>query len=145
MWCVVQVMSSIELGVASIPSIEDILGVGCPVQALIKLLTGDFGDSAVADVADGAASDIGHADIHQFPGIEASKSQFFDNVNLGDLSDTSGTPGTLQANGNTRFVLHAPEDIGIDRTTGLPTNLYTVIRGSDGNVVTIFPGTSPRS
>jgi hypothetical protein len=53
--------------------------------------------------------------------------------------------GTLQRNGNTRFVLNAPEDVGIDRTTGLPTNIYTVIRGPDGNVITMYPGTSARS
>ena len=101
--------------------------------------------SSVAAEGGTAAADIGHAGIHQFPDVLAGKSQFFDNVDLGQLSDTTGLDGTLQANGNTRFVLHAPEDIGVDRTTGLPTNIYTVIRGPDGNVITMFPGTSPKS
>ncbi len=101
--------------------------------------------SSVAAEDGTAAADIGHAGIHQFPDVLAGKSQFFDNVDLGQLSDTTGLDGTLQANGNTRFVLHAPEDIGVDRTTGLPTNIYTVIRGPDGNVITMFPGTSPKS
>jgi RHS repeat-associated protein len=87
--------------------------------------------------------DIGHADIHQFPGIQAGKSQFFDNVNLDNLSDTGGIRGILQNNGNMRYVLRAPSDIGVDRTTGLPTDVYTVIRNSAGRVVTMFPGTSP--
>jgi hypothetical protein len=87
--------------------------------------------------------DIGHADIHQFPGIEAGKSQFFDQVNLSDLSDTNDAQGILQSNGNIRYVLSQAEDIGVDRTTGLPTNIYTVIRGAPGQVITMFPGTSP--
>ncbi|MGA8681342.1 MAG: RHS repeat-associated core domain-containing protein, partial [Acidimicrobiales bacterium] len=110
-----------------------------------SLVGGEF-LSGLGAAEDGtAAADIGHAGIHQFPDVLAGKSQFFDNVDLGQLSDTTGLDGTLQANGNTRFVLHAPEDIGVDRTTGLPTNIYTVIRGPDGNVITMFPGTSPKS
>jgi RHS repeat-associated protein len=87
--------------------------------------------------------DIGHADIHQFPGIQAGKSQFFDQVDLSELSDTSGVRGILQSNGNMRHALSRAEDIGVDRTTGLPTNIYTVIRAASGKVVTMFPGTSP--
>jgi hypothetical protein len=103
------------------------------------------GAGSAAEGGEAASPDIGHAGIHQFPGTEAGRSQFFDNVSLPELSDTSGDQGTLQTNGRIRYVLHAPQDIGVDRTTGLPTNIYTVIRGSDGNVVTMFPGTSPRS
>jgi len=87
--------------------------------------------------------DIGHADIHQYPGIQAGKSQFFDQEDLGGLSDTSGNDGILQNNGSMRYVLSRAEDIGVDRTTGLPTNIYTVIRAASGRVVTMFPGTSP--
>lgn len=49
----------------------------------------------------------------------------------------------MQANGNVRYVLNTAEDIGVDRTTKLPTNIYTVIRTGAGRVVTMFPGTSP--
>ena len=90
-------------------------------------------------------TDIGHADVHQYPGIQTGKSQFFDGENLSALSDTSGTQGTLQGNGNTRFVMRSSGPVGVDRTSGLPTDTYTVIRGPDGRVITIYPGTSPRS
>lgn len=98
-----------------------------------------------AETGDGAAVDVGHAGIHQFPGVTAGKSQFFDGENLGGLSNTDGAAGVLQKNGNTRFVMRGSQDVGVDRTTGLPTNAYTVIRKPDGSVLTMFPGTSPMS
>jgi RHS repeat-associated protein len=131
---------------------------GCPFFSIAtQENVGDalFGDESAAlmfggegeaeEASEEIATDVGHAGIHQYPGIEAGKSQFYDNVNLGDLSDTNGLQGTVQSNGNVRYVLQAPEDIGVDRSTGLPTSLYTVIRGPAGNVITMFPGTSPLS
>lgn len=52
--------------------------------------------------------------------------------------------GIVQPNGNTRYVLRNPGGAGVDRTTGLPTDVYTVIRRPDGSVVTMFPGMSPK-
>ena len=98
-----------------------------------------------AEGADAAAVDVGHAGIHQFPGITAGKSQFFDGADLGQLSNTDGLTGVVQQNGNLRYVLRGAGDIGVDRTTGLPTDIYTVIRKPDGSVFTMFPGTSPKS
>jgi hypothetical protein len=95
--------------------------------------------------ADAAAVDVGHAGIHQFPGITAGKSQFFDGADLGQLSNTDGLTGVVQENGNLRYVLRGAGDVGVDRTTELPTDIYTVIRKPDGSVLTMFPGTSPRS
>ena len=98
-----------------------------------------------ARTAPKVAEDIGHAGIHQFPGTLAGKSQFFDDVDLGGLaSRTKGMDGFLQTNGNTRYVLRNPGGVGVDRTTGLPTDVFTVIRRPDGSVVTMFPGTSPK-
>ena len=86
---------------------------------------------------------VGHGG-HQFPDVVPRKSQFFDGMDLRRLSNTDGLTGYLQKNGNTRFVKHASDgDIGVDVTTGLPTSMYTVIRGPNGNVVTMYPGTSP--
>ncbi len=98
-----------------------------------------------AEGADAAAVDVGHAGIHQFPGITAGKSQFFDGANLGQLSNTDGLTGVVQQNGNLRYVLRGAGDVGVDRTTGLPTDIYTVIRKPDGSVLTMFPGASPKS
>lgn len=98
-----------------------------------------------AETGEGAAVDVGHAGIHQFPGATAGKSQFFDDENLGGFFNTDGFSGVLQKNGNTRFVMRGSQDVGVDRTTGLPTNVYTFIRKPDGSVLTMFPGTSPKS
>ncbi|UUW92397.1 hypothetical protein [Pimelobacter simplex] len=91
-------------------------------------------------------ADIGHAgQRHQFPNTLKGKSQFYDDVDLGGLaSRTKGMDGFLQTNGNTRYVLRNPGGVGVDRTTGLPTDVFTVIRRPDGAVVTMFPGTSPK-
>lgn len=91
-------------------------------------------------------ADIGHAGLrHQFPNTLKGKSQFYDNVDLGGLaSRTKGMDGFLQTNGNTRYVVRNPGGVGVDRTTGLPTDVFTVIRRPDGSVVTMFPGTSPK-
>jgi hypothetical protein len=94
------------------------------------------------ETAAGEIIDVGHAGIHQFPGIKQGKSQFFDGENLGRLSDTNKVMGVLQKNGYVRYVLRAEHSVGVDRTSGLPTNLYTVIKKKDGSVVTLFPGTS---
>ena len=101
--------------------------------------------TAAAEGADAAAVDVGHAGIHQFPGITAGKSQFFDGADLGELSNTGDLAGYVQKNGNIRYVLRGSGDVGVDRTTGLPTDIYTVIRKPDGSVLTMFPGTSPMS
>ena len=96
-----------------------------------------------AKTAESAAVDAGHAGIHQFPGVVARKSQFFDGMNLGRLSEAGDLAGVVQKNGNIRYVLRGAGEVGVDRTTGLPTDIYTVIRKPDGSVLTMFPGTSP--
>jgi len=45
-----------------------------------------------------------------------------------------------QANGNWQRIIDAGRPIGIDRVTGQPTNIYTVITTTAGNLVTAFPG-----
>ena len=91
-------------------------------------------------------ADIGHAGLrHQFPNTLPRKSQFYDDIDLGALSSrTKGLDGIVQPNGNTRYLLRNSGGAGVDRTTGLPTDVYTVIRRPDGSVVTMFPGTSPK-
>jgi RHS repeat-associated protein len=103
------------------------------------------GTEVATETGAGLVDDVGHAGIHQFPGVTAGKSQFFDGANLGRLADTGDLAGVVQKNGNIRYVLRGAGDVGIDRTTGLPTDIYTVIRKPDGSVLTMFPGTSPMS
>jgi len=88
---------------------------------------------------------VGHAAGHAAPWAVRSKSQFFDGVDLDGLSDTTHVTGYLQDNGNTRYLTRAPHEVGVDRTTGVATCTYTVIRRPDGTVLTMFPGASPRS
>jgi hypothetical protein len=117
-------------------------GAGITPGEGTKGLEGDADDT---ETNSGDAVDVGHAGIHQFPGVTQGKSQFFDGEDLVELSDTDGVTGVLQKNGNTRYVIRASHDVGVDRTTGLPTNVYTVIRKPNGSVLTMYPGTSPMS
>jgi RHS repeat-associated protein len=45
-----------------------------------------------------------------------------------------------QAGGNFERIVQAARDVGIDRTTGLATNVYTIITNAAGDLVTMFPG-----
>lgn len=45
-----------------------------------------------------------------------------------------------QRNGNFARIIDAGRIIGIDRTTGQATSIYTVIVKPNGNLVTAFPG-----
>lgn len=112
---------------------------------LVRALETERTASSGARTGESLAADIGHAGIHQFPGTKIGKSQFFDAEDLSRLSNTEGVAGVLQKNGNTRFVMHTTGAVGVDRTTGLPTDVYTVIRKPDGSTLTMFPGTSPKS
>ncbi len=48
---------------------------------------------------------------------------------------------TPQTNGNFSRIVDASRNIGIDRTTGTPTSIYSIITDKSGNLVTAFPGT----
>jgi len=138
---------------ASLPVVEHVVGVAqhiaagqhrCRAPSQLQVVSGDSVD-AEAEGVGSEVVEVGHAGIHQFPGVTAGKSQFFDGEELGSLSNTDGVSGVLQNNGNTRYVLRSSQGVGAGRTTGLPTNIYTVIRKPDGSVLTMFPGTSPKS
>jgi hypothetical protein len=103
------------------------------------------GDEVVL-VHNNDCDDVSHAaDRHLWSGTNtAGKSAFFDGTDLADLAgETAGRVGYAQPNGNIRYVMRGDGLVGVDRTTGLPTDVYTVIRKSDGLLVTLFPGTSP--
>lgn len=59
-----------------------------------------------------------------------------------DRRDVRAGCQIVQKNGNFRYVLRGAGDVGVDRTTGLPTDVYTVIGKPDGSVLTMFPGTT---
>jgi len=68
-------------------------------------------------------------------------STFNSGENLGALAAAAaGQPATQQSNGNFRTTVYAGRMIGTDRTTGAPTDVYTVITTPSGRLVTEFPG-----
>lgn len=74
--------------------------------------------------------------------LSAGKSLFNENVTVTRLIADAGdvVAPITQRNGNLAYVVDAGRNIGVDRATGLPTRIYTVITRPGGNLVTAFPG-----
>jgi hypothetical protein len=71
----------------------------------------------------------------------SNKSKFWPQVDIRQLiNQASRVPAIPQPNGNFARIVDAGKNIGIDRTTGLPTRIYTVITNASGELVTTFPG-----
>jgi hypothetical protein len=69
------------------------------------------------------------------------RSQFFDQETVEGLVDGArGVQPRLVGNNYAREV-NAGVPVGVDRTTGLPTDFYTVVTNSNGHLVTAYPGT----
>jgi RHS repeat-associated protein len=74
----------------------------------------------------------------------AGKSLFFDGPQqeVQALIQAAGRVApTAQQGGNFQRIVDAGRPIGIDRATGQPTSVYTVITNAAGELVTAFPGT----
>jgi hypothetical protein len=70
-----------------------------------------------------------------------NKSKFMSNVDVEKLiKKAEGMQGIRQKNGYFVRTVSAEFNIGVDRSTGLATNIYTVISKADGTLVTAFPG-----
>jgi hypothetical protein len=82
-------------------------------------------------------------DRHFAGGVKsAGKSLFSSGLDLRDLIlKAQSVPPVKQATGNNfERIVDAGQIIGIDRVTGLPTSIYTVITNAAGQLVTTFPG-----
>lgn len=82
-------------------------------------------------------------DRHTDSGIAkfAAKSKFDKGEDLEALiKQTTQHPMAQQANGNFTRTVDMGRSIGIDRATGQPTNIMTVVTKPDGTLVTAFPG-----
>jgi RHS repeat-associated protein len=81
-------------------------------------------------------------DRHTVGGSATSnKSLFNQGVNVPDLIQQAGlTSPYPQGNGRFERIVDAGRIIGVDRYTGQPTSIYTVITDSSGNLATTFPG-----
>jgi hypothetical protein len=73
----------------------------------------------------------------------AGKSIFFAQEDVIALIERAGSsPPVKQAwGGNFERVVDAGHPVGIDRLTGLPTSIYSVITKANEQLVTLFPGT----
>jgi hypothetical protein len=71
----------------------------------------------------------------------AGKSVFNAGEDVGTLvRNASGVPRVAQAGGNFERIVDAGRTIGVDRATGEPTSVYTVITNAADELVTAFPG-----
>ena len=78
--------------------------------------------------------------------LTAGKSVFYGGAKeVRQLIDAAGRVSpTQQPGGRLGWIVDAGRDIGIDRTTGLPTSQYTVISDHVGALITAFPGVPGR-
>lgn len=80
-------------------------------------------------------------DRHVAGGAQSANKSLFDDASAvsGLISKASGV--TAVASGpNMKYEAAAGGNIGLDRKTGKPTSLYTVITKKNGDLVTAFPG-----
>jgi RHS repeat-associated protein len=83
-----------------------------------------------------------HATVRHWAGAR-NASQFYRNEDLTDLVRgaelTLGRPSSRDPN-NIERIVDAGRDIGINRATGRPTSIYTVVTTQVGDLVTMHPG-----
>jgi hypothetical protein len=77
--------------------------------------------------------------------LEDGKSYFFDYLTDGDYMNMFDTAANTQPyrqnNGKWAWVVRDHwENVGIDRSTGRSTNIFTIILDQDGNLASMFPG-----
>lgn len=106
------------------------------VASLLALIAAMFGQALLVSTVLAATPE---ASVYVYDGDHHTTAAGYTTTERGPPSTS---PGFLQKNGNTRYVMRGPGDVGVDAKTGLPTNIYTVIRKPDGSVLTMFPGTS---
>ncbi len=57
------------------------------------------------------------------------------------IRDAHGQPANVQStSGNLQITVAADHIVGLDKVTGMATNVYTVIVSPSGNLITAFPG-----
>ena len=103
--------------------------VGIPVRAASSINITSRGLAHVLDrhVAGGART--------------AGKSLFGSNENIAALvKGANSAQRVQQAGGNFERVVDAGRVIGVDRATGNPTSVYTVITNAGDELITAFPG-----
>ena len=71
----------------------------------------------------------------------AGRSQFFDQVTTDDLiARASNVFPTRNAKGDWVYQVNFGSPVGVDRSTGLPTEFFTLVTNSNGHMVSAYPG-----
>jgi hypothetical protein len=99
------------------------------------------GSSEVEDGIEITDEGLDHV-LERHTGDVAGKSTFSDENEVASLiRQAESVPPVPQAFGsNFQRVVDAGKIIGVDRLTGLPTSIYTVITAAAGKLITAFPG-----
>ena len=81
-------------------------------------------------------------DAHMAGGTRlGGRSQFFDQETVDGLVEQArGVQPRLVGKNYVREV-NAGRPVGVERSTGLPTDFYTVVTNSNGHLITAYPGT----
>ena len=120
--------------------------VGMMLQQAVKILAAERAARAAQAGAAGiniGEQGLGHVLARHFPGgaQAAGKSLFNAGETVpGLVRGAESVAPVLQKGGNFARIVDAGRAIGVDRTTSLPTTIYTVITNQAGNLVTMFPG-----
>jgi hypothetical protein len=78
---------------------------------------------------------------HGWVPLDLPKSLFFPGTDIQQLiRQAEGLPKIPQKGGKFAQIARAKEFIGLDRQTGMPTKIYTVISDARGKVITEHPG-----
>lgn len=69
------------------------------------------------------------------------RSQFFDQVATDDLiARASKATPTQNAKGDWVYQVNYGSPVGVDRSTGLPTDFFTLVTNRNGHLVSAYPG-----
>lgn len=80
-------------------------------------------------------------DAHMAGGTRlGGRSQFFDQETVEGLVEQARAVQPLPLGRNYVRVVNAGRAVGVERSTGLPTDFYTVVTNSNGHLVTAYPG-----
>ena len=73
--------------------------------------------------------------------VLGGRSQFFDRVKTDDLiSRASSSTPAQNAKGDWVYQVNYGSPVGVDRSTGLPTDFFTLVTNRNGHLVSAYPG-----
>jgi len=125
------------------PSTMGMIGQAAVFAPVLRLGSAGSGAAVTSKTINVTERGLQHVVERHIPGglQSAGKSVFSAGEDISALirQAQSVTP-TQQAGGNLQRIVNAGKTIGIDRATGKPTSVYTVITNKSGDLITTFPG-----